>query len=492
MPSDVISSGESDGTGADARKSTDKWQKSIMSQIQDLNKQLSQGEPPKGRRKPKKVVTLADIGSDTDSEMETEAGVSNPQPGTSGDSTIGIQPSPNPGSKKRQRISDSPNSQKSLVETSKKVIPAMEKCHQIRCIIMDGSNRLNKSDKIQLNEILDDLMTEITHLMLDLNTMQTRSSTIDKMLQAQSSLSQKLDTAIKARPSATMEPQIKSYASATAGLPNSRKVVINGFERPLPPKPLTILVYPNVPEGETSEATQKKLEKAINPKTDDFQVVRLRKIKGAGMALQAKDVKGLDNIKKAESKLAASGLKIVNPMGRLPKIVIYNVPKGEPTADQVLFTEIYTNNLEGHTTLTLEDHLRTMRRVSLFGKRDSGTMNMVLTCHPAARKVLLDSGMCFLGWNACRTRDFTGATRCFKCHQYGHISRSCSQDNETCRHCAAVGHDFETCPKKAQPAVCATCTRFKKPADHPTGDRVCPAQKAAVEAAFRMTDYGSS
>lgn len=124
---------------------------------------------------------------------------------------------------------------------------------------------------------------------------------------------------------------------------------------------------------------------------------------------------------------------MVNPMRRLPKIVIYNVPKGESTQDASLFEEILVNNLEGKTPISKEDHLRTTRKVSLFGKRDTGTMNMILTCHPDVRKTLIDSGMCSLGWNACRTRDYLGATRCFKCHQYGHI-KACPQEKETCRH----------------------------------------------------------
>lgn len=48
-----------------------------------------------------------------------------------------------------------------------------------------------------------------------------------------------------------------------------------------------------------------------------------------------------------------------------------------------------------------------MRHISLFGKRDTASMNilkMIVTCHPEARKVLLDSGECLIGWSRCRVR----------------------------------------------------------------------------------------
>lgn len=130
--------------------------------------------------------------------------------------------------------------------------------------------------------------------------------------------------------------------------------------------------------------------------------------------------------------------------------------------------------------------MRTMCRVSLFGRNDGQTMNMIVSCHPECRRVLIDNGLCYLGWNAFRVRDYLGATRCFKCHMYGHVSRNCIQEKVTCRHCATLGHDYEECPKKALLAVRATCSRFKKQADHST----CPAFKGAIESQVRMTDYG--
>lgn len=144
-----------------------------------------------------------------------------------------------------------------------------------------------------------------------------------------------------------------------------------------------------------------------------------------------------------------------------------------------LFEEIY--NIGDNSDLKIENHLRTMRRVSLFGRKEGPTMNMIISCHPDCRRVLIDSGLCYLGWNACRVRDYLGATRCFKCHACDHVSKNCTQEKITCQHCATLGHDYEDCPKKTLSAECATCSRLKKHLDHSTGDRNCPACKAAIE-----------
>lgn len=357
--------------------------------------------------------------------------------------------------------------------------------------INESKNKLNKEEKSIILGSIEEIRRGLTAMAISHATTTSRSQAL---MESQLGIHEKLDKILSSgvQHSSSSEdfPKRKSYAGAASGAPPSKTIIMNGLERPTPTLQPTVLFYPIVPEGKTSEDLQKNLTTILNPKKDGFQVVRTRKIKGAGIALQTTTPGGLSNIKKVEDKLSAKGIKMVNPLGRLPKIVLYDVPKGDATNDPALFQEIFENNLAGKCNLSKEDHIRTMRRVSLFGKRDQGTMNMIITCHPEARKVLIDSGLCFLGWNACRTRDYLGATRCFKCQQYGHISKSCTQESITCRHCAATGHDLEDCPKKAQAAVCATCTRFKKPANHPTGDRACPAHKAAIEVQVRMTDYG--
>lgn len=396
--------------------------------------------------------------------------------------------SPNQENTKRSRTEEIPTVEDNRLNVF------WDKISSITEIIRSSKNKINKEDKNTIQVSLDLIGHELVKLALDLAVAKTRAATLNEFMEAQRGFSEKLDSLVKRAPTTVGAHvpmgQRRSYASAASGPPPSGILVMDGLERALPPLQPTVLFYPTVPEGKTSDETQKELMKVLDPSKDGFQAVRTRKLKGGGLMVQTSNTAGLDNIKKASAKIAASGLKMVHPQGNLPKIVLYDVPKGEPAADRELFTEIYTNNITGKSTLSLEDHLRTMRRVSLFGKRDSSSMNMIVTCHPESRKVLIDSGLCFLGWNACRVRDYLGATRCFKCHLYGHVSKFCTMTSNTCRHCAATGHDIEDCPKKADAAVCATCKRFNKPSNHPTGDRSCPAHHAAIEAQVRKTDYG--
>lgn len=373
-----------------------------------------------------------------------------------------------------------------------------ELLNDIDTMINESKNKLNKEDKAAVHGAVEKIRSRLAADArvegILLGKLSTMENIIDSMLGSHKELDNKLDLLIKRPlPSApTAQPeQITSYASVTArSKPDSSKICIQGIQRELPPLQPTVLFYPTAPEGKTSEDTRQTLEKVLDPKKDGFQPVRTRKIKGAGVLVQTSSVGGLDNLKKVIHKIEASGMKMVQPTGRLPRVVIYDVPRGEPEADKKLFEEIFTNNINGNSNISKEDYLRTMRRVALFGKRNQTTMNMIITCHPDARNVLINSGHCFLGWNACRVRDYSGATRCFKCHLYGHVAKNCTATVKICRHCSGQGHDLEDCPNKAQAAICATCKRFNRPANHKTGDRNCPAHLAAIEAQVRMTDYG--
>lgn len=102
----------------------------------------------------------------------------------------------------------------------------------------------------------------------------------------------------------------------------------------------------------------------------------------------------MDNVLKATDKLAAAGYRVITPTDKLPKIVIYDLPRAEPEQDSTLFRRIFDENIEGISTLTKAEHLTFMRRVSLFGSEDRPTMNMV------ARKALIDSGHVLLAWHS--------------------------------------------------------------------------------------------
>lgn len=423
-----------------------------------------------------------------DTEQSREPPQAQPSEGTSTSDTVFTAET----TKKRPRMEDTG----SILEQNP-LASFREAIRNIESAVGDSKTKLNREDKNKVSSNTNVILDLAAAVVAELALYKGKYEGIKETLRAQGTikndvaeltiLTREISQAVLAGQNKNNPPIQRSYAGV-ASSKSSDTVTVDGISREVGTIQPTIIFYPKIPEGRTSEDTKKLLMSKLSPKTDGFKTVRLKSVKGAGVLVQTSSPTGLANIKKASEKL--EDVMSVTPMGRLPKIVLYDVPRPQKDKESDFFTEIFMSNFSGKECLSKEDFLRTARRVSFFGKRDSPTVNMIATVHPEARRLLLDSGLCFIGWHACRVRDYVGATRCFKCHLYGHVLKNCSAEKETCRHCTESGHNFEDCPNKAQAAKCATCTRFGKKDDHPTGDRSCPAQVAAISAQVKMTDYG--
>lgn len=96
-------------------------------------------------------------------------------------------------------------------------------------------------------------------------------------------------------------------------------------------------------------------------------------------------------------------------------------------------------------------------------------------------KSLLEAGKIKIGWSVCRFRVRTTLTRCFKCLEFGHISRQCTSKEDRaklCRKCGGEGHIAKDC--KEEPS-CMFCRRdHPERAKHVAGSGVCPVFRRAL------------
>lgn len=96
-------------------------------------------------------------------------------------------------------------------------------------------------------------------------------------------------------------------------------------------------------------------------------------------------------------------------------------------------------------------------------------------------KSLLNVGKVKIGWSVCRLRERTALTKCFKCLEFGHISKQCrnvEDRSKRCRNCGEEGHIAKDCKK---PASCMFCRKDSpQHADHVAGSSRCPVFRRAL------------
>lgn len=210
-------------------------------------------------------------------------------------------------------------------------------------------------------------------------------------------------------------------------------------------------------------------------------------MKNGGVLISTENKGDIEKLKNSE-KLASSGLKIEEPSKRRPRIAVIGVPVA--LTEKEVFECIYEQNLSDKlSNLTCDSFLECIKLSHKSGKRDLSTCNYILEVPASIRQVIINQSRIFINWTSCPVRDFTIVTRCFNCQQFGHAAKFCRETSPTCNHCGESGHSFKECSSKSSTPLCATCKRFKRKCDHPTGDVSCPARKHAEMNYINSIDY---
>lgn len=115
-----------------------------------------------------------------------------------------------------------------------------------------------------------------------------------------------------------------------------------------------------------------------------------------------------------------------------------------------------------------------------------GTQTAKISLPVAEARRALKVGKIKIGWSICRLRETVTLLKCFRCLEYGHVSKSCRSEQDRsnlCRRCGKEGHISKNC--EAEP-ICMLC-RSSGNGDkkHVAGSFRCPVFKKALNAKSR-------
>jgi hypothetical protein len=294
-------------------------------------------------------------------------------------------------------------------------------------------------------------------------------SAVNKTLQT----SKRLETAVKTR----TETKQTSYAEKVKMISNKvGQIAIK------PPKNV-VIIRPESKESDitSSEKAQEVVFSLVNPRKNGMQVTAVKKINGNGLVVETTNPEGLKAFTEND-KLKEAGLKASTPQRRLPRVILYDVPRDIPEKEL-----LGCMRKQNQDRLTDED-VAAVKFCFRTGRKDSQETNWVLEVPPQVRDKLI-TGKIFISWNACKVSDYIFASRCYKCQGYGHIAKHCRLNYEICAHCAESGHSTKQCTSKDKNASCVNCRKAGKKGDHAASNSDCPMYKKALEIIISRTSY---
>lgn len=114
-------------------------------------------------------------------------------------------------------------------------------------------------------------------------------------------------------------------------------------------------------------------------------------------------------------------------------------------------------------------------------KAYGGTQTATVRVAAEEAKGLLECGRVRIGWVFSRVREPQRLVRCYRCLEFGHISRNCTgpeDRSKICWKCGGEGHKAIECQGSPCCLICKTSSPSQ--ANHATGGKGCPAFRRAM------------
>lgn len=224
----------------------------------------------------------------------------------------------------------------------------------------------------------------------------------------------------------------------------------------------------------TFAETLKTLKKEINIDKEGYTVSGVRSSRNGHVLV---DIKGDTSKATSFSRLMnskISGAKALSgPSRSINKVLHLKHLEGDATLEEI--KEAVVAALPETTT----DVITVKALRPAFAGRQNATL--ILPTEIAER--LLDKRSLRVGWGFCRVVEREEVTQCFRCREFGHITRNCQGPDRSklCRRCGAEGHNVIQCSNPEKCMVCST-------EGHRDGSLKCHAYRRALELRRRATN----
>jgi hypothetical protein len=228
-------------------------------------------------------------------------------------------------------------------------------------------------------------------------------------------------------------------------------------------------VLVKVIQGQTYASVLGKIRREVNPDASNTKVLSARRTQKGDLLLRIDQnsdkgtfVGALQNIVKEAAVVKCRG----------PRSTVEIRDLDELTEEQEL-----KNALRGILQTPDEG-----RSILLLGPNSAGLKMAVVTMEEDEARILLSLGSIKIGFTNCRIRRRVTVLKCYRCQEFGHLSRNCTGEDRSklCYKCGGQGHKKKECQRGAHCPLCEKAGVAER--NHIAGSGKCSVFRTILEA----------
>ena len=244
--------------------------------------------------------------------------------------------------------------------------------------------------------------------------------------------------------------------------PSYAQVAANSTQPPpvKPPKSTykpAIVVTP-IESSDDNQPTIKKFKKSISFRNKNYAPTRVKAISNNKVRVEFVNE---SQCQETLNQLKESDIVSAEPAKKLrPMLILKGVSNDIPLED--LTSIITLQNPSISELIKKPDDLKF--RFKRNNNRNPSLYNAVYIVDPAIWREAIHLGRINVDHQKVFVGDFSPFIQCYKCLQFGHLSKNCLSDCRPCSHCADTTHQVSTCPdiSSDKSPQCFNCSKYNK------------------------------
>ena len=257
-------------------------------------------------------------------------------------------------------------------------------------------------------------------------------------------------------------------------------------------KPAIVVSPLECSDPENKQETINKFKKAITFRDKQYAPSRVKIISNNKVRVEfLNETQCQDTLK----ELKKSKIVSAEPAKKLrPMLILKGVSKDIPLED--LTSVIKQQNPTVSLVVSEPDDL--LLRFKRNNNRNPNLYNAVFIVSPAVWREATQLGRLNVDHQQVFVGDFSPFLQCYKCLQFGHISKNCMSDCRPCSHCSDKTHQNTNCPHiiSNSTPVCFNCTKHNAKTNsnintsHSAISANCPTVQYMMNQVKCKIDYG--